>query len=125
MLDYPLYPMLSDEAEKEAQILLNEFTDKIKEATHKIVEKAIDEFYCNIIPFIGSDSWTNFRNQIMDGFKNYDNRKIQNAFDFKEIRQQIYKEFRDDIVKDLDQDNLEEIKELKKEIEILRRWNQR
>ena len=47
-------------------------------------------------------------------------RGVVNGAWFWSHDQQIYREFRDDIIKDLDQDNLEEIERLKREIEHLR-----
>ena len=107
--EYPLYPKLQDEGEKEAVQVLNAFVKKIKKAA----EEAVRDFCVEALPYIESDSWTNFRNEIMDGFRNYNNRKIQDNYDFAEIRKSIYKEFRDDIIADLNQDNLKEIKKLK------------
>lgn len=116
MRDYPLYPELPDPGAEEAQALI----DKFKEQMRKVADEVLGEVYVNIVPHIESDSWTNYRNAMMDGFRNYNNRKVQGQHEFKEIRQEIYKEFRDDIIKDLDQDNLDRIKELEEVIRILR-----
>ena len=113
---YPLYPTLPEPGAQEAQELIERFKQQLKTAA----EFAIADLYTDILPHIESDAWTNYRNQMMEGFKDYDNRKIQGEHDFKALRQQIYREFRDDIIKDLDQDNLEEIERLKREIEHLR-----
>ena len=123
MNEYPLYPELSEEGKKEAQQLIDNFKANIA----KVAEDVIANLYCDIVSDIESDSWQNFRLQIMDGYKNYNNRKIQNRWDFKEIRQQIFKEFREDIISDLNQDVLEENENLKKQIadmqERLRTYN--
>ena len=74
--NYPLYPNLSEQAEQEAQELMNTFREKFKKVAHDTIEDSLSELYCDITPYIQSDSWTNFRNQIMDGFRNYNNRKI-------------------------------------------------
>ena len=113
---YPLYPTLPEPGAQEAQELIERFKQQLKTAA----EFAFTDFYTNILPYIESDSWLNFRNQMLEGFLNYNNRKIQGEYDFKQLRQQIYREFRDDIIKDLDQDNLEEIERLKREVEHLR-----
>ena len=113
---YPLYPTLPEPGAQEAQELIERFKQQLKTAA----EFAFTDFHTNILPYIESDSWLNFRNQMLEGFLNYNNRKIQGEYDFKQLRQQIYREFRDDIIKDLDQDNLEEIERLKREIEHLR-----
>ena len=113
---YPLYPTLPEAGAQEAQELIERFKQQLKTAA----EFAFTDFYTNILPYIESDSWLNFRNQMLEGFLNYNNRKIQGEYDFKQLRQQIYREFRDEIIKDLDQDNLEEIERLKREVEHLR-----
>ena len=114
--EYPLYPTLSKEGEQEAQIIMNGFRNKLI----KIAEETLSVLYVDVAEYIQSDSWGNFRNHIMDGFKDYNNRKIQAEYDFKEIRQAIYKEFKEDIDKDLNQDLLEEVAELKKRVEQMR-----
>ena len=110
--EYPLYPELSEEGEKEAQTLI----DKFKEELKKVADEAIGDLYCDIACHISSDSWSNYRNEMMAGFRNYDNRKVQGEYDFKEIRQAILKEHRDDIIEDLNQDMLKEIERLKEQI---------
>ena len=114
---YPLYPELSEEGNKEAQALINRF----KESLIKVADEAIGDFYCDVACHIESDSWTNYRNQMMDGFRNYDNRKVQGEYAFKEIRQAILKNHREDIIEDLNQDMLKEIEGLKSQIESLNR----
>ena len=113
---YPLYPTLTEPGAQEAQELIERFRQQLKTAA----EFAFTDFYTNILPYIESDSWLNFRSQMLEGFLNYNNRKIQGKYDFEQLRQQIYREFRDEIIKDLDQDNLEEIERLKREVEHLR-----
>jgi hypothetical protein len=116
---YPLFPELSEQGGIEAQNLIDKFKKQLIEASKDIVDNIAGELYCDVLPYVESDAWTNFRNDMLSGFRNYDNRKIQNEFDFKEIRQEIYKEFREDIIKDLDQDNLKEIEQLKEQIKWL------
>jgi len=116
--EFPLYPGLSEAGCEEAQTLVDAFKVELTKAA----EDAIRDLYCDVAVFIESDSWGNFRNKLMDGFKNYNNRLIQSDYDFKEIRQAIYKEYRDDIIKDLNQDLLEEIESLKKQLAFEREW---
>jgi hypothetical protein len=113
---YPLYPELSEEGKKEAQGWLDKFREKMK----KVCDETLSEVYCNVLDYIESDSWSNFRNEIMDGFRNYNNGKIQAEYDFKEIRQQILKHHRADIITDLNQDLVEETERLKKQVEEMR-----
>jgi len=112
---YPLYPTLSEQGNKDAQALMDAFKEKLK----IVAEEVIGDFYCDVAIYIESDSWTNFRNELMDGFRNYDNRKIQGKYDFKEIRHAILKNHKEDIVEDLNQDLLKEIASLKEHIEFL------
>ncbi|HJZ06374.1 MAG TPA: hypothetical protein VJ327_11090 [Patescibacteria group bacterium] len=114
-IEYPLYPELSNGAKIEAEALIADFKKKLSKAA----DEAIGKLYCNIVPFIESDSWSNFRNQIMDGFKNYDNRKIQGEYDFSEIRKQIFIQFREEIISELNQDLVDENNKLKNRIEEL------
>ena len=116
---YPLFPELPEEGVKEAQILIERF----KRELIKVSEGVLSDLYVNISTHIESDSWTNFRNDLLDGFKNYNNRLIEGEYDFKQIRQAIYKEHKDAIIKDLNQDMVEEIEALKKQIEDLSRIN--
>ena len=111
--EYPLFPTLRAEGEKEAVELINSFIDKLK----KEANAAIDEMYIKTLPHIESDSWCNFRNDMMDGFKGYKN-KIHAEYDFKAIRQKIYKDNKDEIIKDLNQDLVKEIADLKESIRI-------
>ena len=113
---YPLYPMLPEAGGEEAQKLIDGF----KKLLVKAAEEALGDLYCGLIPHIESDSWANYRNEMMDGFRNCDNRLIQGEYDFKEIRQQILKHHRKDIINDLNQDLLEENKKLKEDVERLR-----
>lgn len=115
---YPLYPELSEDGKLEAEKLIEKFKIGMKKAA----EEVLGEIYCDIPTHIESDSWTNFRNDLMSGFRNYGNRKLQADYDFKEIRQQIFFQFKDDILKDLDQDNLERISKLEKEV---KEWRDR
>jgi hypothetical protein len=113
--EYPLFPELSEEAQKEAQVLLDSFKEKMK----VVSEEVISSFYCDVANYIESDSWSNFRRELMDGLMNYGNKKIQGEYDFKRIRQSILKNHREEIVNDLNQDLLSEIDELKNAISFL------
>lgn len=113
--EFPLYPDLPEEAEKEAVALIESF----KEQLVKAAKEAISHLYTDIMPYIKSDSWQNFRNQIMDGYKNYSNRIIQADYDFKEIRAAIFKQYKNEILPDLNQDLVEENNKLREDIKRL------
>lgn len=113
---YPLFPTLSEQGKLEAEAVVMRFKDKFKRAA----EEALGEIYVEIPNYIESDSWTNFRNNVLDAFRDYSNRKLQGSYDFKLIRQQIFADFREEILKDLDQDNLERIRTLEADVARLR-----
>jgi len=121
MKNYPFYPKLSEEGEKESQKIINDFKSKIS----KIAEESIEKLYCDSALYIESDSWANFRNQIMDGFKNYNNSKIHEQYNFKAIRAEMFKDFREEIIVDLNQDIFNENEQLKKDVEYLKNEIQR
>lgn len=116
MTDPRMYPELTPEGEKEAQCLI----DKFKKALVNAAEEAIGNLYCDIAVHIESDSWTNYRNTLMDGMCAYGNRE-DFPHDFKRIRQKIFKDNRSDIIDDLNQDLLKEVELLKRQIEYSRR----
>jgi 5,10-methylenetetrahydrofolate reductase len=114
--DYPLYPELKEPGAAEAQALVDRFKEQLKEAA----EDVIRQLYCDVAVYIESDSWTNFRNEIMAGFKNYNNRKIQGEYNFAEIRKQIYNEFKEELLPELNQDLVKENEDLKAQLKAER-----
>jgi len=114
------FPELSKNGKDEAIKLIDDFKSKLK----AVADDVIGDLYCEILPYIESDSWSNFRNQIMSGFRDYGNSKIMAKYDFKEIRKSILEHHREELINDLNQDLLEEIRSLKDRIislnEILR-----
>jgi len=115
--EYPLYPRLSEEAKKEAELLFEQFRERM----NKVCDETLDKLYCDVSMYIESDHWTNYRNQIMEGFKNYNNKKIQAEFDFKDIRAKIFEQFKDEIIKDLNQDLVKQVEELQEQIAFMQR----
>jgi hypothetical protein len=111
--EYPLYPELRPGGAEEAQRLM----DKFKEEMRALCSNTLEELYVGVAAYVESDNWTNFRNDLMDGLQDYSNRKIQGEYDFKKIRQAILREYRQDIIADLNADLVAENEELKKRIE--------
>jgi hypothetical protein len=119
---YPLYPVLSELGKLESE----EFIENLKSKIRTVVNDALGEIYVDLPDYIESDSWTNYRNTLLAGLCNYQN-KEHSRYDFQKIRQTIYAEFKEEINKDLNQDLLEEVADLKKRLEeereYRRRWN--
>lgn len=116
------YPELNIEGMSEAQVLMNNFKKDARLTLDSLLGDYLGKVYCDIIPQIESDSWSNYRNAIMDGYKDYNNREIR-EWDFKAIRQKIYKDFKEEIDKDLNQDNLDRIEELEATVKRLMGYN--
>ena len=117
--EFPLFPELPEDGQNEAVKLIEKFKEELKKAAND----AIGDLYCEIIPHIESDSWTNYRNFLMDGLQHYPNKRIQGTHDFKKIRQSILKEFRNDLIPDLNQDMAEEIESLKEQLKNEREFS--
>jgi hypothetical protein len=119
--DYPLYPTLSPEAQAEAQALMDGF----KENMLKLCQETLGQLYCDVSAYIESDHWTNYRNDLIAGLRNYGNRKVQASHDFAKIRRAIYEEYRAEIVADLNADLVAEVEQLKKDLEREREFRRR
>lgn len=120
---FPLFPELQEGGAEAAQKMIDRFKEELEKVARNVISETLGEFYSDMVTHIESDSWTNYRNELMQGFQNYGNRKIQGEHDFKEIRQSIFREFKDEIIDDLNQDNIERIKNLESQLESL--WKSR
>jgi hypothetical protein len=114
--EFPLYPTLAPEAIIEAQALMDGFKAKML----KLCDETLGDLYANVSAYIESDHWTNYRNDLLAGLRNYGNRKVQASYDFTAIRRAIFDEFRAEIIPDLNQDLLAEVESLKKQLTIER-----
>jgi len=106
------YPELSEAGAKEAQALIDSF----KVAMHKAADEVLGKLYCDVAIHIESDSWTNYRNKLVSAFSGYGDSLTHHEYDFKSLREGIFKQFKDEILRDLNQDNLREIESLKKQV---------
>lgn len=113
--EYPLYPELTEQGQKEAQRIMDSFKHKLA----KLMEEVMADLYTDVSYYIESDHWTNYRNALMDGFKGYTGGKPNHEYDYKELRQAIYRNHKDEIVKDLNQDLVEENEKLMERVEKL------
>ena len=113
---YTLFPELSEQGKQEAQELMNKFEKKLKEKTLEIMGDIACEFYCDILNEVESDHWTNYRSKLLKGLCNYSNKEKQGSYDLDRIRKAIYENHKEEIVKDLNQDLLAEIEDLKRQL---------
>jgi len=120
MTDYgDLYPELTEDGQEKAKELM----DKFKEDFKKIAEGVLGELYTDTLMHIEGDSWTNFRSYIISYLRYYPHRKTGGDYNFKEIRQAIYKEYREEIIHDLNQDLVEENERLKSQLHRALEYN--
>jgi len=110
-----MYPEISEIGKQEAGILI----EKFKKELQKAANTTIGDLYCDILPHIESDAWTNVRGEILRGLTNYTRSNKIHHYEFVAIRKQMLKENRAEIIKDLNQDMLKEIESLKREIKTL------
>ena len=112
--EYPLYPELTEQGKEEAQKIMDSFKPKLE----NLMSEVLRDLYTDVSYYVESDHWINYRNALMDGFKGYGG-KADHNYDYKELRQAIYRNHKDEIVRDLNQDLAEENKELKERIKQL------
>ena len=115
--EYPLYPRLTEEGEKEAQRIMDSFKPRIK----SLVDELMGDLYCEVAHHIESDAWTNYKNDMLDGFKGYKENCDKHPRDFKELRQAIYSNNKEEIIRDLNKDLVNENKGLQEHIDLLQK----
>ena len=108
------YPTLSELGQLEAQELIENFKSKMRKAADNI----LSELYVDIPKYIETDSWQNYRNQLWRELSDY--KTLYKHHNYKDVRQAILAEHRDELIKDLNQDLLAEIESLKKQLEYAR-----
>ena len=114
--EYPLFPELTEEGKNQAQDLMVKFEQKLKERAVEVMKDITNDFYTDILNEIESDHWTNYRTKLLEGLCNYENAKKHSKHDFDRIRRSIYENHKEEIVKDLNQDLLAEIEDLKRQL---------
>lgn len=113
MENQEFYPELTEEGKLIAQEIMTSFENKLKARAVELMQEMATDFYCNALQHIESDSWVNFRTQIVNAICDYSNREKTGSYDFDRIRKSIYSIHKEEIVKDLNQDLLKEIETLK------------
>jgi hypothetical protein len=88
------------------------FIDKFRSRMKDIAEETLGELYCNIMPYMETDTWTNYREALrieLEHEYKYSNFKQAWATNF---RRAVFVENREEISKFIEQDILKRIKEL-------------
>jgi hypothetical protein len=110
--EYPLYPELDEQGRTDAVALIEAFKKKMA----KVAEEALSDLYCDVLPHIETDAWTNFKNTLLAGLCDYRNSK-KYPYEFRSIRKAIFEQFREEIIADLNQDMVDEIARLKQRLD--------
>lgn len=97
MSDDRQYPDLSEEAENRAVEAMKRFHADLK----KVADRAMDEIYLDIASHVKSDSWTNFRNSIWEFVLGY---KTLGKHEARRLRDRIFEENREQILKEIGED---------------------
>ena len=104
--------MKNEQLQSRIEEIMTNFKDKLQ----KVQDKTIGEIYCDMLPYFQDDLISNIRTSIIRDLKYSEQRY---GYDFVEIRKKILKENRDELIEDLNQDNLNEIKRLQEWINEL------
>jgi hypothetical protein len=91
----------------------------VKKKITTVVDDSIAELYTDIGQWIESDAWSNYRQTIVNGLKDYVRSRDTNRHDFVEMRRVMLRDYRAEIIADLNADMVEEIRCLKDRIQFL------
>lgn len=109
----------AEKLQKEGQAFIDKFREKMK----AIADETLGELYVNIMPYIETDTWTNYREELrleLEHEYKYSKFKEDWAVNF---RRAVFVENREEISKLIEQDILKRIKHLedcKQEFEMFR-----
>lgn len=118
---FPQYPELTEEAELLAQKFIDSKKDHIKKLIKEVSEEVLGDIYTDVASWIKCDSWSNFRQQIIDFVCDYGRLREHCDWDAQKIRKRIFQEYKEELIEDLNQDNLKKIKELEEQIHLLKK----
>jgi len=97
--------------------MLNEATEEARKKIKDDVETMFDLMYADYLPWLTSDLYSNlfakYNDWIVSNFR--DANQVFGGSTAKYLRQRIYQENREEIIKLLDQDNLDKIKSLEEQ----------
>lgn len=88
------------------------FLDSFKEKMRKIQDETLGELYANVLPYIETDAWTNYREALrLDLAHEYKFKTFREPWAVN-LRRAIFVENREELAKLINQDLLKRIKEL-------------
>lgn len=123
--EFPLYPRLSDEGKEQTQRDLNEFGELIKKSLDGVLSQWIHEFIEDYIHDTEHAAWQSLRQRFFTGLRAYNRNKKTYSRDYQVIRDHIFDHYREDLIKDIDQDNIKKIEQLESQLKRLADLNYR
>ena len=92
-----------------------------EEKMKKVQEETLGEIYCELMPHIEHDSWTNYRNYLQEGFTNgWIKDDFRRSF-HADLRRTILRENKEELLGLLNQDLVERVKSL--ELQLNRKYD--
>jgi hypothetical protein len=117
-------PKLSREGVGEFVKLMEGFKKEVEVSTRRRIEDLLSDLYCDLPKYIESDSWANFRDEVISTLT-YADVKICGNETAKKIRKAIFEEHKEEIIKDLNADLLKDLETKESIIKALRNRNDR
>ena len=111
------FPELNEQGNQDALHLIERFKAKLQSCA----EETIGEVYCNLLPHIETDTWTNYREECRLSLQNHYCQKETATSEeawAKLIRQAIYEQFKPELQNAI-------IRDLEKKIADLLGWQSR
>ena len=112
------YPELSEAGKKEAEQFIDRFKSKMKD----VCEEVLGEVYVDLMPWIETDSWQNYRNAVQHAVEREYFSKPKELLESEEYwaqkcRAAFYREYKDELVN-------ARVRDLEKEVEKYKEWYQ-
>lgn len=111
---FPLYPGLTEQGLKEYEESIKKAIASIRKKIDEEIGQVLEDMTEGFVEYAETNSWNTMRQRFMYGMTNYKAGKKQSPHSFKEIRKQMLKEDREEIINDLNQDLIEKVAELEK-----------
>jgi hypothetical protein len=106
------FPELSEQGNQDALHLVERFKSKLQ----TVAEEMIGELYCNLIPHIETDAWTNYREEcrlaLQKEYCQSETASSEQAWAFY-VRKAIFVQFREELEKGIIADQVKEIARLR------------
>lgn len=99
--------------------------EKFKGDLKEVAEDVLNQLYTDVIPHLETDTFLNFKSHMLSAVQGYARSYALDDGDLtgRRIREVIYKDHKDELVKLIDHDNVMRITELEKQLRQEREYN--